>query len=101
MNIENSTLNRFREVLLNLDDKRKKKRSFDTFLEIQKYMCKFYNLFELFKPSEFRLKLEENSYSISSARLSQILKSLVESGYLKKEEKARYKIIKLPPKEEI
>ena len=49
-----------------------------------------------FCDAELKEKLGKRSYSISSARLSQVLKDLVEQGILEKEEKARYKIISKP-----
>ena len=84
----------------NIENKTKKEWSKSTPLEIKKYLSNFYQIHDIFKPSEFRTKLEQKSYFISSARLSQILKGLTQSGHLKKEERARYKIMKIFTDEE-
>ena len=95
INEENLILNQFRKFFTP-----KEKRSKETAIEIQNYLSEFYHIHDIFKPSEFRTRLEQKSYIISSARLSQILKGLTQSGHLKKEERARYKIMKIFTEEE-
>ena len=96
----NFLINQFRRVFSDLKIENKKRWSNHTPLEIKNYLSEFYHIHDVFKPSEFRTRLEQKSYFISSARLSQILRGFTQSGYLKKEEKARYKIKKMFTEEE-
>lgn len=100
INRDNILLNRFRILLQDIENKTKKEWSKNTSLDVHKYLSEFYHIHDVFKPSEFRTRLEQKSYIISSARLSQILKGLTQSGHLKKEERARYKIMKVFTEEE-
>lgn len=93
---DNEIIGKLKLLFSEKDNTQKKKRSRNTDSEIKKYLFEYYAEFEKFKPVDFRKRLELESYSISSARLSQVLKSLVDQDILKKEEKARYKIINKP-----
>ena len=93
LNRDNEVIKKLKMLFSEKDNNQKKKWSKDTGSEIKEYLFGYYDYYEKFKPAELKEKLELDSYPISSARLSQVLKGLVEQNILKKEEKARYKII--------
>ena len=96
LNRDNEVIEKLKLLFSEKDNSQKKKWSKDTGSEIKEYLFGYYDYYEKFKPAELKAKLKFDSYSISSARLSQVLKSLVDQDILKKEEKARYKIINKP-----
>ena len=91
LNDENRFIREFRDFFKS--KKRKKRKSNNAISQVEIYLLDIYNLHDSFKPAELKEKLIQKSYPISSARLSQVLKEFVNQGILKKEEKARYKII--------
>lgn len=91
LNDENRFIREFRDFFKS--KKRKKRKSNNAISQVEIYLSDIYNLHDSFKPAELKEKLIQKSYPISSARLSQVLKEFVNQGILKKEEKARYKII--------
>lgn len=93
LNRDNEVIKKLKMLFSEKGNNQKKKWSKDTGSEIKEYLFGYYDYYEKFKPAELKEKLELDSYPISSARLSQVLKGLVEQNILKKEEKARYKII--------
>lgn len=93
LNRDNEVIEKLKMLFSEKGNNQKKKWSKDTSSEIKEYLFSYYDYYEKFKPAELKEKLELDSYPISSARLSQVLKGLVEQDILKKEEKARYKII--------
>ena len=96
LNRDNEIIGKLKLLFSEKDNAQEKKWSRNTDSEIKKYLFEYYAEFEKFKPADFRKRLELGSYSISSARLSQVLKNFVDQDILKKEEKARYKIINKP-----
>ena len=96
LNKDNEIIEKLKLLFSEKDNNQKKKWSKDTGSEIKEYLFSYYDYYEKFKPAELKRKLELDSYSISSARLSQVLKGFVEQGILVKEEKARYKRINKP-----
>lgn len=93
MNKNSVLLNHFKKMIYDLEGHQVKRWSRNTDFEIKEYLFSYYGLYEKFKPAELKAKLNLDSYPISSARLSQVLRGFVDQGILKKEEKARYKII--------
>ena len=93
LNIDNEVIRKLKMLFSEKDNNQKKKWSKNTDSEIKEYLFGYYGQYEKFKPAELKERLELDSYSISSARLSQVLKGFVDQGILRKEEKARYKII--------
>ncbi len=93
LNRDNEVIGKLKLLFLKEGNNHKKKWSKDTDYEIKQYLFGYYDYFEKFKPSELKAKLGFDSYPISSARLSQVLKGFVDQGILRKEDRARYKII--------
>ena len=93
LNRDNEVIGKLKLLFSKEDNIHKKKWSKDTDSKIKQHIFTHYGYFEKFKPAELKAKLNHDSYSISSARLSQVLRGFVDQGILKKEEKARYKII--------
>ena len=95
LNEKNKFITEFRSFFKS--KKRRKRKSTNAISQVEGHLSQIYNLYDSFKPAELKEKLERKSYSISSARLSQVLKNLVtEKDILRKEENARYRIIKMP-----
>ena len=94
LNEENKFITEFRGFFKS--KKKRKRKSANAISQVEGHLSHIYNLYDSFKPAELKEKLGKRSYSISSARLSQVLKDLVEQDILEKEEKARYKIISKP-----
>ena len=93
MNKNNVLLDHFKKTISGLEGYQIKKWSRNTNSEIKEYLFGYYSQYEKFKPAELKTKLKFDSYPISRARLSHVLKEIDNQGILKKEEKARYKII--------
>ena len=93
INKNNVLLDHFKKTISGLEGYQIKKWSRNTDSEIKEYLFGYYSQYEKFKPAELKAKLNRDSYPISSARLSQVLRGFVDQGILKKEEKARYKIV--------
>ena len=93
LNLDNELMYLLRNLFIDKQIKKKRRWSRNTDSEIKEYLFGYYTQYEEFKPAELKAKLNHDSYSISSARLSQVLRGFVDQGILKKEEKARYKII--------
>ena len=91
LNDENRFIREFRGFFKSKE--RKKRKSNNAVSKVESYLSDIYNLNDSFKPAELKEKLRLKSYRISSARLSQVLKEFVNQGVLKKEERARYKVI--------
>lgn len=95
LNEENKFITEFRGFFKS--KKKRKRKSANAISQVESYLSYIYSLNDVFKPAELKEKLERKSYSISSARLSQVLKNLVtQKDILRKEENARYRIIKMP-----
>ena len=95
LNEENIFVIKFRDLFKS--KKRRKRKSNNAVSQVESYLSYIYSINDVFKPAELKEKLERKSYLISSARLSQVLKNLVtEKDILRKEENARYRIIKMP-----
>ena len=93
LNRDNEIIERLKLLFSEKDNYQKKKWSKDTGSEIKEYLFSYYDYYEKFKPAELKAKLNRDSYPISSARLSQVLRGFVDQGILRKEEKARYKVV--------
>ena len=93
LNRDNEVIGKLKLLFSKEDNNQKKKWSRNTDSKIKEYLFSYYGQYEKFKPAELKAKLNSDSYPISSARLSQVLRGFVDQGILRKEEKARYKIV--------